>query len=854
MFIAPVVAAGISAAVGAGAIGSALISAGVSAAFGFAARALAPKPQQTSMGARLSVRLEPNSTRMCVFGETAVAGTLEYATTFLENKYAQLVFALADHECDSLRSVIVDGRTLSWDPETGNVAGYGNALNVQFFTGAYGQAASSELINRGGGSWTSNDRGRGVCYVVVTLKYDEKLFPQGQPRLLFVIRGAKLYDWRQDSTNGGSGSQRWGTSSTYTWTANPVVIAYNWRRGLWLNGQRIHGMNTPVAALPVSEWTAAANACDETVARKAGGTDKRYECHLELATSRAHRSVLQAIYLTMAGREIDTGGVLIPLPGVSQASVMSLTDDDLKASQPVEIRQYKSRANLINAIFGTVEDPAQQYEPAALPPRLSPEDEEADGGVRLEQHYALEGVTNPRQGQRICEIIRRRERRQLTVRATFRARMGVLEAGDWITWTSARYGWINQTFEIVSSVRGDDWSVTLMLRQTDANVYAWTAGTDELDADDPAPLPSGGIGLATIAGLAVENVTVASAGTAQRPGLHVTWTPPDDASVVAIDIEYRREGDTVALKKRIQDPASGSYIFVDGLQGSTIYQVRALPVVAPDRNGLEWTAWVEPPSAGIAQIVEISALATAVPTDTITPEMLSAQARFELSLITAVDEVFGSVRQQITDTRAMVQRVADAAIKAQIAGAGTRASVRTETIERVTETTALAQQITTVETALDGNVAQVIELSQSVDGIRGKWGVAINVNGAILGLVQMDADAVAGSTFTVEAGAFHVSLTGTSGGTAVPVFAISTVDGVAKLALRGDMYADGAIVGRMIQANSITANQLAADAIKTQVITDPTNTFRIDMVNGQFERVDDTMVLDLKNKIFDVIF
>ena len=67
-----------------------------------------------------------------------------------------------------------------------------------------------------------------------------------------------------------------------------------------------------------------------------------------------------------------------------------------------------------------------------------------------------------------------------------------------------------------------------------------------------------------------------------------------------------------------------------------------------------------------------------------------------------------------------------------------------------------------------------------------------------------------GSSFTVAADYFKVSKIGTTGGTAVPVFSMQTVGGVPKLALRGDMNADGSIIARHIAAGSITADKINA--------------------------------------------
>jgi hypothetical protein len=119
-----------------------------------------------------------------------------------------------------------------------------------------------------------------------------------------------------------------------------------------------------------------------------------------------------------------------------------------------------------------------------------------------------------------------------------------------------------------------------------------------------------------------------------------------------------------------------------------------------------------------------------------------------------------------------------------------------------------------------------------------------------------------------------VSKVGTTGGAAVPVFAISTVGGTPKMALRGDMLIDGVIFARHLSVGSVTADKIAARAITADkinvaslsalnanlgtvtagLIRDTALTFFKDLTNGKDGRYDGQMTVDYKNKIFEMIF
>jgi hypothetical protein len=272
---------------------------------------------------------------------------------------------------------------------------------------------------------------------------------------------------------------------------------------------------------------------------------------------------------------------------------------------------------------------------------------------------------------------------------------------------------------------------------------------------------------------------------------------------------------------------------------------------------------------------------------------VTPQQAFAIGLVTAVDTVLGSVSQQVKELKQLSENLAKAAILDMIQGRTDGAAIRVEQAVRTTETTSLAQQITTLTadlgnasaaivaeqiaragadtniqsllsddiaaevaareaalsdeaalrtaadadeqeariagdealaadittltTSVNGNTSQITVLAASIDGIEGRFGVAINLNGEVVGLIQLDGTP-SGSTFTVVADKFQVAQRDVSGGSPVPVFTIANVSGTAKLVFRGDMIGDGAIIARAIAAESITADKVAANAITADKI------------------------------------
>src|SRR5690606_29023148 len=136
----------------------------------------------------------------------------------------------------------------------------------------------------------------------------------GVPNIRVELRGTKLYDLRKDSTvPGGSGSHRFGQPATYEWSDNPAILEYNYRRGIYVGTQRVLGMSVPASDLINDMYIAAANACDEDVPLKEGGTEKRYRVGLIVSDDRPHSEALETIRDAMAGHSLERAGQFGPI-------------------------------------------------------------------------------------------------------------------------------------------------------------------------------------------------------------------------------------------------------------------------------------------------------------------------------------------------------------------------------------------------------------------------------------------------------------------------------------------------------------------------------------------------------------
>lgn len=522
----------------------------------FLSTTLSEKPKGMG-GSRAQVQIGADVPRQIMFGRGATAGSPVYISgRGKKNKYLTIIFRLSDWECDSLESIWVEGdkRTLTSVSVVGTehsrfiVSGTSDKIVVKFFRGTMTQSADSELIaDETGtegtriGTWTTNHRLAGICYASVRIEYGEENMPS-VPSFVFGLKGAKLYDWRKDSTNGGSGTHRWSDPTTWEWSDNPAVCDYNFRRGFYRNGIRVLGMGVPASDLLNDYYTSAANICDETLT-EGGVTEKRYCIGVLVPDDAEWRVAVDAFRASMAGEVVERAGSFGIIAGGAYAPVMTLTDDDMRADAPGSFSRKVPRSELYNAVSVSWANPRIRYENDTLTPLTDATYETEDNSERIVKDVDLSMVYKPYQARRIGKIILEQSRMQAVHVGVYPARFSALEPGDWVTRTFNRDGLGSITMKVVSVREVEPEWYEITLRQAASANFAAPSGTITV-ADPPiivqAPLLPGAPATLTVA----ETVNINADG-AILSTITATWAAAENAStyIVAVkqgatEIEY----------------------------------------------------------------------------------------------------------------------------------------------------------------------------------------------------------------------------------------------------------------------------------------------------------------------------
>jgi len=141
----------------------------------------------------------------------------------------------------------------------------------------------------------------------------------------------------------------------------------------------------------------------------------------------------------------------------------------------------------------------------------------------------------------------------------------------------------------------------------------------------------------------------------------------------------------------------------------------------------------------------------------------------------------------------------------------------------------LLEQVRT--TAKDVNQANVsiTEIRQVTDGLGARWGIAVNVDNKVVGLVRLDGD-VTQSTFTVLADKFIVRHPTTT--TDIQAFIVGQVNGVSTVGINGNLIVDNSILARHIGVDSLSAITADVGELEAGIIRSANGKMIINLDNG----------------------
>lgn len=525
-------------------------------------KALSKNQKAAVAGINGTVKLGGDNPLSIIVGTYATAGTLEYVGTWgkdgkTPNAYLTQVISLSDFPVDGLSNVLwVNGEKCEIDFATGirpDGSGYNvkefavdgrDYLIVNFFDG-HGNVLNNFLFDKFSGNerpWTADMIGNGIAYATVTARVNRELMT-GVPQCRFVVRGARLYDPRKDSSNGGSGVHRWNNQATWEWTENPVVIIYNILRGLYYNGEWLYGVQDMVASqLPVGNWFAAMNECDRLITNADGSTEKQFRVGAELDLSQQPLDAVEELRKSCNARIMESGGIYKILVGAAAMPVFAFNQDRVAITQPQTFTPFPGLESLFNGVHSTYPEMNENWANKDAPPIYRTDLEEDDDGRRLMASVDFPYVPFSRQVQRLAKAMIDTERRFRVHKLTLGPETSIYEPLDSFSYTNPAEGYIDKQFLIEQMDDLDNGNQAVAMREVDPTDYDWNAGTDERPTTIGSLVPMRP-GPQVIQDFQVFPYTVVDgANKARRPGVLLVWNGEDQDDVIGVQYRIRKAG------------------------------------------------------------------------------------------------------------------------------------------------------------------------------------------------------------------------------------------------------------------------------------------------------------------------
>lgn len=758
--------------------------------------------------------------RSYIAGLGATAGSLVYANEWgnvdqTPNAYHTQVIAVSDlpvagANATGLAQVWVNGVlcTVDWNA-TPVAAGYPvteynkdgkDHLWIKFHDGTQtgadsfltGTVSSTDL------PYESTRVGVGCAYVIATALVNDNLF-SGFPQYKFALNGTHFYDPSQDSTAGGSGSQRWADPTTWGGDGDslPAVQIYNILRGITYADQWLYGLqNMPAARLPNAAWVAAINKCRATIAG-ASGDEPTYRSGGEVGVNATIADTITTMLTTCQGRLTETGGVYTLHVGAPDDPVWSFDDDVILSTETQTFTPFFGLADTINGITASYPDPTQGWNSTVAPPLYNTDFEAQDGNRRLLSNVSLDFVPYAAQVQRLMLSALQEARRARRHTFTLPPEFWVLEPGDIVSYTSTRNGYEAKSFRIDGIADQANLDVMVDFTEVDPSDYDWDHDTDfhppttgSLVPVVPAAQP--------VVGFSAAGATVFDAdGVARRPTLQLSWNG-DQPDVQYVLWQVRLAADATQLwSGQIEDVAANEGTLPAGpYLPLTAYQVRIRYLPFSQRT----TLWSNETLDGDGNVVEGDWLDVTTPDVKFTSQDIAnlaikmANLSQDLQNIQGLVTGAGGIAGQLDEIR---QQIANEAL----AGITDQATNQTKTtLLSVQNANAAAAVITEQAARIDGDQANATALTETVASFGSAYAD---------GLIEID------STATGDA---------------------SIVDIVLKVrAQEGDTVADsGIIIRATADGSGGTTSQILLQADQL-FITDGTNTanaFTFDATSG----------------------
>lgn len=422
-------------------------------------------------------------------------------------------------------------------------------VRIRTHHGTPNDPADAMLLAEVGGQWSPSAVLRGHAYTVVRLDLNHPEFQGGPVSVEVLIRGKKLYDFRTGAT---------------AWSQNNALVVYDYLLSEFCGVEPDE--------LPMDQFIAAANVCDEVIGGGIAGPVKRYTFNGSITADEDQRQVLEKMAQSMAGEIVDTTWDI--WAGTYTAPVMDLLQSDIVGK--MQINSGASNGAVYNGVKGRyISDEtryvATDFKPYQNATYLAADAEEIWTNIDFPFTDTTQRVHN------LSRIFVEDQRNGLTADVEFSLKAWKVKVGQRIRLTAAFWGWNTKVFRVIDKKYGPGAPVKLSLKEDAASIWDF-ADAVTLDDTPNTNLPNP-FWINKLASLnctsGTSDLFIAQDGTIVSR-IRATWPQATTAAVVTnglIEIEWKRTGSTVWQKTDVKGDLTEA--FLSPVEDNAYYSIRA---------------------------------------------------------------------------------------------------------------------------------------------------------------------------------------------------------------------------------------------------------------------------------------
>ena len=481
--------------------------------------------------------------RKIVYGKALVSGPVAYTNLSGTNgEDLWYVIPLCHGRSEAIDALWLDDERIpvadiNWTPGTGASDGTGDgAVSTARWVGTssttavfafwalgYDTQPVNGPLNTAHSDIDTNFRLRGITYGIVKLRYNEnteKVWENGAPNhIKFEVKGRLVYDSRLDSTNGGSGPQRFTDSTTWTYSTNPILCTVDY-------------LTQFIGAAPATaiRWTDVADSADDcdvnVLIPPASPTtnETRFTCNGSVSLGQTHIKILEAVLSSCVGKLSKPSDQWRIRASVWEATSDVFIEDDLAAAFSIQgSRPESARWNVVRGFFV---DPDRNYHAVEFPHVTASEFVTRDGGEEIPKDIELPFTNSGFMAQRIAYRVLEQGDRQISTELPLNPVGARVIPGQRVDFTFGEANWSTKSFGVLKWIPRPDGGFTIGLLEDESGHY-----TDPLVAE----YSTESNGTITVPSVVVAPPSALTA-TGEINGVLLAWTNPASRLFQSIEV------------------------------------------------------------------------------------------------------------------------------------------------------------------------------------------------------------------------------------------------------------------------------------------------------------------------------